>query len=975
VTPSKAPAEALAFHASLGCWTAPATDRLATRLARIEGLGPREAEAVLAGARTALEQSLHRKLSRLLLVELNAARVEGRLAGGESDARWQDFLATAAAPGFWDELAAHYPTLRPRIERVIDQHGAATLDFARHWAADRDALGPLCDGPAGALTELSFGAGDTHNGGRTVAMVGCTGGRLVYKPRSLAVDAALAGLIGWLEEEAGAALPIRVPDIVSGGDHGWARFIPHVHAADAAEIADFYAGIGQWLALMRLLGGTDLHAENLIAHRRHPVIVDCETLFTPDVAPFPLGFGDATDRALRVVRGTVLATGLLPSRGLGLGWRGVDASGIGALPGEQPMMTIPTILDAGTDQARLGARRVEMAGGRNHPSPQPALADHWAAVVAGFDAMSGLLRRADAGGRLRERLAAFEPCRVRVVLRNTEIYAQVGRMLWHPVSLHDEPKARTMAHDLLTRMAANISTAPGRADVVDAEIADLLAGDIPYFSGVAGEGVLTGPGGVAWREPGDLVEAALTSWRAADLALERHFVRTAVVSAFVNDGGMPAGESLWPRVARRDDLDRRRRRAAADIMERFTATAIHGGDGTANWIAPVLTPAGWSIQPLETDVYGGLSGVALLLAGYAREAAAGRADPVAGIDRLLAGVLRTLDSAEDTHARLMRQAEPARPPAPGAYMGMGGQIWTRLMLADWGVGTDSLGRAAAMAADLPRTLTEADLPDLLSGPAGAIPALLALARRTGDDAPLAVARMLGDRICDQAVVDGARAYWPAPDWPEGMGGFAHGASGVGWALFRLAAATGDPRHERIARGAFAFEDSLFDADEANWIDLRGLGAKSAGAWCHGAVGIGLARLDLDPGLARPETRLALRRAAAATWQRGRGWNHCACHGDTGAWELLDRAIRWGEGPAGVSREDVRAAIVTGIEDHGPSCGLLRDAFVPGLVGGLGGVAYQLLRFHPESDLPSFLTPAGGMAHPAQGREAREAAVA
>jgi hypothetical protein len=34
----------------------------------------------------------------------------------------------------------------------------------------------------------------------------------------------------------------------------------------------------------------------------------------------------------------------------------------------------------------------------------------------------------------------------------------------------------------------------------------------------------------------------------------------------------------------------------------------------------------------------------------------------------------------------------------------------------------------------------------------------------------------------------------------------------------------------------------------------------------------------------------------------------------------------------------------------------RNAFTPGLLPGVGGIAYQLLRAHPEHDLPSILTP-------------------
>jgi lantibiotic modifying enzyme len=36
--------------------------------------------------------------------------------------------------------------------------------------------------------------------------------------------------------------------------------------------------------------------------------------------------------------------------------------------------------------------------------------------------------------------------------------------------------------------------------------------------------------------------------------------------------------------------------------------------------------------------------------------------------------------------------------------------------------------------------------------------------------------------------------------------------------------------------------------------------------------------------------------------------------------------------------------------------MARDAFAPGLMPGLGGVAYQLLRMHPDSGLPSILIP-------------------
>ena len=91
-----------------------------------------------------------------------------------------------------------------------------------------------------------------------------------------------------------------------------------------------------------------------------------------------------------------------------------------------------------------------------------------------------------------------------------------------------------------------------------------------------------------------------------------------------------------------------------------------------------------------------------------------------------------------------------------------------------------------------------------------------------------------------------------------------------------------------------------------------------------------------------------------------GWNHSLCHGDLGAVELLALAADAGLAPAGVSRESLLAHVVGSMETHGAICGITRETFSPGLMNGLGGVAWQLLRLHPESGLPSVLT-LGGVA--------------
>ena len=948
------------FDSSLGCLVSPALDELAAQLSFVAGLSAKDRDVIAHATRESLYTLLHSKVSRLLVLELNAARVTGRLSGDSPEQRWQQFLELSSQQSFWDELAGHYPSLLWRVGAIIRKRCKAALCFAQRWATDRRRLEGLCAGDPGELNELSFGAGDSHRGGLTVAIARGERSRVVYKPRSLAIDTALRSFIAGLAGDHGSALNICIPRVMDCGDYGWVEFIAHRFAAGDEELLGFYRGIGHLLAVMRLLGGSDLHAENVIAQGGSPVVVDCETLFTPKIPPSSSGYGGAYDRAGELISRTVLSAGLLPGRGMGLGWRGVDLSALGMLPGQQPMQQQLGILDAGSDQAHVGPIFVEASLSQNHPSPGPALAEYWPEVLRGFDELTATLQRLNAAGSLRPRLQAFEDCCVRVVLRGTEAYAEIGRMLWHPASLHNPEPARQRAFALLEKMAANISVAPSDPAVINAEIDELLEGDIPYFSAVARQGRLHGPGGTYWLPPSHMVEAALANWRSADFALERNVIQASLVSAYINDGWKSHGTSVLRTPTRGGDPEARRRRLVAQIIQSIVKNAIHANDGSVAWIAPVLTATGWSVQPLQHDLYNGISGLTLLLGAYLRETAAGRADPINELDWLFAAALHTLHLGEAKRESVADEGLKVRPLTPGAYLGLGSQIWTYVVLACWKLdGGDGLQRARKLADQIPSAAAVDDVNDLLYGSAGAIAPLLALAGKTGDESYLRMASQLGDLLHERAKHRNGQAYWPRTDSPEGMGGFAHGVTGIGWALTRLARATGSARHEQLAQEAFAFEDALFDEQEQNWRDLRMLeGSKTAAQWCHGAVGIGLAHLNLDSTLTQASTRKFLRRAAAATWRLGMGWNHCACHGDLGAWELLDHAIAAGEAPKELSAQYLLDLILTSLEQDGLSCGMGPNAFAPGLLPGVGGVAYQLLRAHPENDLPSILTPVG-----------------
>ena len=435
-------------------------------------------------------------------------------------------------------------------------------------------------------------------------------------------------------------------------------------------------------------------------------------------------------------------------------------------------------------------------------------------------------------------------------------------------------------------------------------------------------------------------------------------IRSSLVCAYINDGSQSSSVRMSVVRPTVEKLDERRQRVAAQILARLARTAVRGADATATWIAPVLNLTGWSVQPLGLDGYTGLPGVAVLLAGYLREVEAGRAREVAGLPDLLAAALASLRTADEFRAENRLTRYRSRPEPPGLYLGLSSQIWFWSQLAELGAlsQAEARRRSTSIGEDLlPEALAETEEPDLLSGRAGAIIGLLRMTEATSDSRWLSLAVETGERLVESARLDGGHARWASPFWPAGIGGFAHGATGIGWSLARLSQATGRADFAAMAEAAFAFEETLWDPTEAGWRDVREESGVAA-AWCHGATGIGLAAADLLErgfGDAARHTDV-VRRAAATSWARGMGWNHTVCHGDLGCWELLSRAFDLGLAPTGLDQLTVAARIIGSLDKYGPVSGLARAAFCPGLMPGLSGVAYQLLRMDPACTLPSIL---------------------
>jgi type 2 lantibiotic biosynthesis protein LanM len=703
------------------------------------------------------------------------------------------------------------------------------------------------------------------------------------------------------------------------------------------------------------LEATDIHAENVLAAGEHPVLLDLEALFQPRVA------GCDARRAGDMVSGaanySVLRTGLLPYRMWADGEsEGVDMSGLGAAGGQLSAHAAPRWEGVGTDEMRLARRRVEMPRGHNRPSLNGTDIDVLAysrAVRDGFSAVYRLLLAhreellAEGGP-----LARFAADEVRVIVRDTQTYAVLLRESFHPDALRDG-----LDRDrLFDRLWSGIDHRPHLARLIGSERADLQGGDIPLFTTrPASRDLWDCRGRIIddyLDEPGlSLVRRRLGGFGEADQRQQLWFINAAF--ATLGRGETRARWSPYHLDREASPADRDRLLVAARAVgDRLEALAVRGDDD-ASWIGLMLTARDhWTLQPAGLDLYDGLPGIALFLAYLGAVTREPRYRHLA--QAALAAVRGQVGAGDATRGSI------------GAFDGWGGIIYAYTHLGALWDDAALLDEAEGIVAALPPLIAADTSYDIIEGAAGCIGALAVLYRRRPSDGTLQAAIACGDRLlaCAERLEGGMVGWSKSMALQRPLTGFSHGAAGIAWALLELAALSGLGRFRATALEALAYERALYAHEEQNWPDLRVFAADQRtpdgrpgfrAMWCHGAAGIGLGRLSslrhLDDATSRAEIATALRTTAA----HGFGESHALCHGDLGNLELLMQAGRVLD-DAHWRREAWRmaSAILASIERSSWVCGTSLAVESPGLMTGLAGIGYGLLRLAEPARVPSVL---------------------
>ncbi|GGZ01733.1 hypothetical protein GCM10010300_52200 [Streptomyces olivaceoviridis] len=342
-----------------------------------------------------------------------------------------------------------------------------------------------------------------------------------------------------------------------------------------------------------------------------------------------------------------------------------------------------------------------------------------------------------------------------------------------------------------------------------------------------------------------------------------------------------------PRPCSHEDTESLLLSAALRIGQDVQDRAYWDAPGTAcNWLGrATFARPGQSqatdptVEALGPDLYGGASGVAVFLAELSTVTGS------RGFGKTALGAVEC--AVRQTRQRLELDGNWGE----GLYSGAAGVLLAAARVARvTGCGVSrNIDRLLPMVYEL----TEGDplSDDLMIGRGGTVVGLLHLGELSGRTDITERAVHMGMKLRDRVMDTLARSAGSPT-----MTGLSHGASGLALALLELHARRGDPESAEVARQLLRSEDVLFDERSRNWPDLRPEISDQERedpscmvAWCHGAPGMAMARIQascLDPDFAQQYRRrvhgaLETTRAALRVSLADEKYDVSLCHGLSG----------------------------------------------------------------------------------------------
>jgi type 2 lantibiotic biosynthesis protein LanM len=787
-----------------------------------------------------------------------------------------------------------------------------------------------------AIKSFKLGNSDYHGGGKSVVIVelelnNCEPATIVYKPRCVKAEAAMQALLKHFIQH--QVVEFATYEVLCKEDYGYAEFIPSGknYVESQESVKRFYQQLGGFLGIFHILGGGDLHHENILATDGNAFICDCETV----LEAVPHGMDKLPD----TVFDSVFKTAMLE-------WPRDDAddekqmkmSGYSGGESYELSYTIPKVNDRRMSLAvgiehQAGVRVEVEATNRIYCQGQLAQPqDYKGDIVEGFNQVYEWFQENQKQGiSLIKDL--FSSSSVRFLNWGTQAYAKSMVAARHPKCL-----AEPLEVDLFfNSLKEHHRQWDENRELSQMEVTAMWQLDVPIFTTKAANSqdlignyqetlaniVATSPVDNACRR----IERLSTENRIK----QNQYIYTSLSPEEINSPYFIASAVNY-----------------AQQIGRQLCEMLQHEDSKAPWKTYDYTATGKRLIDISGDLYDGSAGICLFLA-------------------YLDAIQPQPEFRQAAERALSHAIEQRNTTFIGAYQGTGGLIYLLTHLAQLWNRPALLDLAVELIDEVKGRIDQDPYFDILHGVAGLIPVMLNLAAAT-DGKGIDCAVKCAQHLLAEATRRGNTLSWRCgrPDLVrDNFTGFSHGVSGMGWALILLGCHLNQPDYITAGRQAFAYETNHFDQQKQDWYDLRRSVMTSedpnqkhfANAWCNGAAGIGLSRIASWAALGKTDDEMlrdAYRALNATVGNFNKLGNDSLCHGKAGNAELFLLISKLNDQPYLQMEANVLAQAQWRIFEKARRwiCGSSGNDIVPDLMLGIAGIGMHFLRLAYPEFVPS-----------------------
>lgn len=895
---------------------------------------------------------LYQMSYRVLVMETHTAKEAGLLKGDTPEERGKYFKTVLLhSQSFLEAMYDEYSVLTILFIKKLEQMTAFIAEVIHNFEENKADIEASLNGGAsyGKIVDISYDAGDTHNNGKTVIVLNFENQKkLVYKPREMTVEQRFNDFIYWLNETMPkeSLLSLEVAGIHRGDHCGWVSFVEATPCENIEEVKRYYQRVGQILALSYVLGAKDFHHENVIASGEHPVIIDLETLFCPDLVDIDLETAPSGHVIAKLIYESVSSIALLPMQITNKkNKKSVDLGGLSGSEAQLSPFKSTYITHPDTDEIQIVADYGVIEAMNNLPKVNDQRQnsdDYLPEMIKGFENMY-LWIIENKTPMMQAIHQYFDNLIYRVLFRPTNTYAQLLGTSYHPDILRCRLDREMYLHRI------GLFSAKTYAPVVHAEYQDMLNLDIPCFTAsTTGLDIIDSRQDVHKdfykHSAMEIVEQKMKRLCLTDLNRQIAIIYYSYASAM--------DKEIYKTTVqfKEGGIDIQNEKSLLDLakkIEKYTTDrsieGLQDGLKDRSWMGYMeIEDLMRRVTQVGHNLYSGNSGMAIFYASLA--AVTKETTYKTRAYEVLRPVIAYLEVAN-----LEKEIQI------GAFNGFYGALYSVYQAGKLLNDDDLISLVKKHLEATAKILPVSTQHDLIGGNAGALAVLLLLE----ESALLPKASwhkiynaLLSKLEKEVTQTDEGDWYWGK----EGYVGYAHGTAGITPILYEIFKRTGRMELLDWIKRAMAFERKQFDPEAQNW--KRSLkDANCSPNWCHGAPGTLLSRISLlKKGYHDDFIEAEVQMALQTTIDKGFGNDMCLCHGDFGNLLILQEAAAFLQDEALIKRVNATLVEMVTLVSERLDTGYFERQENYGIMTGLTGVGYALLKLtDSENALPNLLS--------------------